>query len=265
MLGTELVETLQQQHIPVVALTRAEADITDAVSVRSRIQAGDIVVNCAAWTRVDDAESHRDAAFAINAEGPRVLAQTCAGADARLIHFSTDYVFGDVPAGTPIAVNAPTHPNSVYGESKALGETFVREVLGEDALIVRIAWLYGGHGRNFVSTICGKLDQGAALRVVDDQIGQSTWTRDVARATLALVKLGSTGTHHLTNAGQCSWFEFACAIAELTGHDPALITPVPSSEYPTPAKRPAWSVLASDPHVQMQPWRLALAEFLTAT
>ncbi len=262
MLGAQLVETLQQQGFSVQALARADVDITDATSVRSHIRSGDVVVNCAAWTRVDDAESHRDAAFAINAEGPRVLARACADADARFIHYSTDYVFGDARAGAPIAVNAPTHPTSVYGESKALGETYVREVLGEDATILRIAWLYGAHGRNFVSTIRGKLEQGAALRVVNDQIGQPTWTRDVAIATLALVDAGVIGTHHLTNTGQCSWFDFACAIAELTGHDTSTITPVPSSEYPTPARRPAWSVLASDDRAQMQPWRDALTEFL---
>lgn len=262
MLGAELVDSLQRQGVPVLALARADADITDPASIAPRLAAGDIVANCAAWTRVDDAESHRDATFALNAEGPLHLARACSDVGATLVHFSTDYVFGDARAGTPIPVDAPLRPTCVYGESKAQGERNVRTVLGEDALIARVAWLYGAHGRNFVRTIVDRLELGAELRVVEDQIGQPTWTRDVATAVLQLVQAGRRGTQHLTSAGQCSWYEFACAIAAASGHDAGRIAPVPTSAYPTAARRPAWSVLAHGAPHPMPHWRDALTAYL---
>lgn len=262
MLGTDLVEGLRDRGRQVVALSHADADIIDPATLTPHIRSGDIVANCAAWTLVDDAETHREQAFALNAQGPANVARACLAVGATLVHYSTDYVFGDAPVGVPIAVEAPMYPTSVYGESKAAGEAAVRDALGEDAFIARVAWLYGAHGRNFVRTIQQRLDAGQPLRVVDDQVGQPTWTRDVVDATVTLVEAGATGTHHLTNSGQCSWFQFACAIAELTGHDPASIDPVPSNDYPLPARRPRWSVLAPDPQAGMRPWRDALSTFL---
>lgn len=262
MLGTDLVETLTERGFDVLAVRHTDADITDPASITPHIAAGDIVVNAAAYTRVDDAETDRGAAFALNADGPANLARACAAVGARLVHYSTDYVFGDAPTGTPVHADAPYSPRCVYGESKALGEQHVRAILDGDALIARVAWLYGAHGRNFVHTIRGRLEAGAPLRVVNDQWGQPTWTRDVTQATIALAVNGAGGTHHLTNNGQCTWYEFACAIAEDTGHDPATITPVPSSEYPTTASRPRWSVLQADSQAPMRHWRTALTDYL---
>lgn len=262
MLGADVVELLREQQRQVLALRHADADITDQASIAPHIQAGDVVVNAAAYTRVDDAETNRDQAFAINAQGPANLAQACAERGARLIHISTDYVFGDAPFGVPILTDAPYSPRCVYGESKALGEQLVRDLLGDSAIIARVAWLYGAHGRNFVHTIRTRLEQGQLLRVVNDQWGQPTWTRSVAHAITTLADNDATGIHHCTDRGQTTWYEFACTIAKHIGYDPNIITPIPSSDYPTPARRPRWSVLAASQCPPMRPWRETLSEYL---
>lgn len=263
MLGAELINLLQAKHLPALALSRADADITDLKAVRSFIGVDDIVVNCAAWTRVDDAELHRDEAFAINADGARNVAQACAEVGAKLVHISTDYVFGDAPAGVPIPEDAPVSPRCVYGESKAAGERAVLDVLGDQANIVRTAWLYGAYGPNFVTSMRTRLASGHDLRVVDDQIGQPTWARDVATFVHRVMAHGATGIFHATSQGQCSWYELTCAIAELDGYECSQIHPVSTREYPTRAVRPQWSVLAHTAYiVEIRPWREALAEFL---
>lgn len=260
MLGNDFIALLLERDRQVLALSREAADITRLEDIRVQMRPGDIVVNCAAYTRVDDAESNRDIAFAINAEGAANLAQACAELGARLVHVSTDYVFGDAPAGRPLAVDAVLTPRCVYGESKAAGETAVHAMLGETALIARVAWLYGAHGHNFVRTVRSRLAAGQPMRVVNDQWGQPTWTRDAASTVIDLVDAGATGTHHVTNSGAATWFEFARAIAAVSGFDPELITPIPSSEYPTPAQRPRWSVLETEP--SMRDWRDALRQFI---
>lgn len=263
MLGTDLVELLREQQRDFIPLTHGDADITNFDAVHTLLRPTDIVVNCAAYTRVDDAETHRELAFSVNLDGASNLACACRDAGARLVHISTDYVFGEAPAGIPIAVDAPLSPRCVYGESKAEGESAVREHLGDAALIVRVAWLYGKYGHNFVRTVTSRLASGQSMRVVDDQWGQPTWTRDAARAIITLVDAGAAGTRHCTNAGATTWFEFAQAIATASGFDAEEISPIPSSEYPTPAQRPPWSVLATDP--RMREWREALARFIDAS
>ena len=261
MLGTDLVATLQHAGHPVVALRHQDADITDISSIRPHIRPGDIVANCAAYTRVDDAETHRDDAFALNATGPANLARVCADTGAKLVHYSTDYVFGDAPFGIPIPVDASYSPRCVYGESKMAGEIAVRDILGDTALIARVAWLYGAHGRNFVTTILTKLKTGQPLRVVNDQWGQPTWTQEVSNSTVDLVLRGSAGTMHLTSKGSTSWFDFAAAIARLYGFDVDSVLPISSTEYPTPGKRPQWSVLAHQEHRASRPWIKSLESF----
>ncbi|MFO7244823.1 MAG: dTDP-4-dehydrorhamnose reductase [Actinomycetes bacterium] len=269
MLATDLLDALRARGAAVSALSRAELDITDADAARTAIAPESVVVNCAAYTAVDAAEDDREAAEQANAVGPGVLARACAERGARLVHISTDYVF-DGAATTPYPEDAPLAPQGVYGATKAAGEEAVR-ASGADALIVRTAWLYGAHGRCFPKTIARAGRERGALTVVSDQIGQPTWTRDVAGFVIALIEAKApAGTYHGTSSGQASWFEFArevCASAGLGD----IVAPVSSSEYPQRAPRPAWSVLghAANEAVGvpsighwLERWRLAAPEVL---
>lgn len=246
MLATDLHETLSGRGVRVRALPREALDITDPDSVAKGIAGADIVVNCAAYTAVDDAEANEAEAHAINADGPRNLAQGCVVESATLVHISTDYVFaGD--ATVPYAVESPVDPHSAYGRTKAAGEQAVADAGGRH-LIVRTAWLYGAAGPCFPKTIAKAGAARGALDVVNDQIGQPTWTRDLADFIVALIERDvPTGIYHGTSSGQASWFEFAREIC-LTAGLGEIVSPVPSSAYPRPAPRPAWSVLDHSAH-----------------
>lgn len=228
-----------------------------------------LVINAAAWTDVDGAESQEGRARAANAEGVAVLAQACRDVGARLVHVSTDYVFGgDRPDRRPWAESDPLHPQGAYARTKAEGEQAVREILSENGTIVRTAWLYSGHGRNFVRTMLDKAVAGEPVSVVRDQWGQPTWARDVATRILALGERlldgrAPAGTYHATNAGQTTWWEFARWIYSLAGADPGLVAPMESAALDRPAPRPAWSVLGHEAWADaglppLRPWREAL-------
>jgi dTDP-4-dehydrorhamnose reductase len=244
MLGTDLVERLGGSGEPVTAVGSAELDIRDADACAAAVRGFAVVVNCAAWTAVDDAEQAEADAFAVNAVGAANLARAAARQGARLVHISTDYVF-DGAASAPYAEDAPPAPRSAYGRTKAAGEWAVRAEHG-DALVVRTAWLYGRHGRCFPRTIAGALTQRDVLDVVADQVGQPTWTVDVARLVLRLVESGATGTFHATASGRATWCEFAREVVASAGRSPELVTPVGSAEFARPAPRPAFSVLGHD-------------------
>ncbi len=246
MLGTDVVTLLRDRGEAVTALTRADVDLTDAAAVASALDRHDVVVNCAAWTAVDDAQEHEAEATVVNAEVPRLLAEACREQGARLVHVSTDYVF-DGSATTPYAEDAPTDPTSAYGRSKAAGEHAVRRALPADHLIVRTAWLYGAHGGCFPKTIARLARERSSLTVVDDQVGQPTWTVDVAALLHRLVDARvPAGTYHATSSGQCSWFDFAREVVAAAGLDRELVRPTSSAEVVRPAPRPAYSVLAHD-------------------
>jgi dTDP-4-dehydrorhamnose reductase len=244
MLGTDLVESLTGEQV--TAAGRVDLDITDAEAVRAAVQGQDVVVNAAAWTDVDGAETRELEATKVNGDAPAVLAAMCAVAGARLVHISTDYVFaGD--AGAPYTENAPLAPRSAYGRSKAAGERAVRALLPDASYVVRTAWLYGEHGRNFVRTMMDLESERATLEVVDDQRGQPTWSRDVARAVIALVRAEApSGTYHATSSGETTWFGLARAVFEELGADPDRVRPTTTEQYPRPAPRPAYSVLGHD-------------------
>ncbi len=248
-LGRELRELASTVGHEVWSTTRSDCDITDAVAVRRTIAEvePDALINCAAWTRVDAAESDSDGAFRVNALGPRVLAAACAGAGVLLVHLSTDYVF-DGSASSPVDEWQQPNPRSVYGASKLAGENEVR-TLARRHLVVRTSWLYGREGPNFVLTILRAAREGRPLRVVADQVGSPTWTGHLAPALLRLVARDIPGTFHLTSSGAVSWHGLAEAIVQSTAH-PAPVTPITSAEYPTPAARPAYSVLDN------RAWRL---------
>jgi dTDP-4-dehydrorhamnose reductase len=227
-----------------------QLDLTDALDVSAYLDQlkPRYVINTAAYTRVDDAESDAEAAFALNGDAVSVLAQWCSRHNCTLIQISTDFVF-DGRADAPYLPEAATGPLSVYGASKLAGEHHVRDRLPHDGIIVRTAWLYSEFGSNFVKTMLRLMGERHELRVVNDQIGSPTSAHTLARFILTLVKKGTThGVFHWTDGAEISWFEFARAIYEagrscqLLANDVS-IQPIQSSEYPTPAVRPAYSVL----------------------
>ena len=263
MLGHDLVATFSDADLD--ARTREDLDITDAAAVARAVEGVDVVINAAAYTKVDDAETERDLAFAINADGPRNVSRACETYGARLIHVSTDYVF-DGNAATPYPEDTPRNPASVYGQSKAAGEEAIEAEYPEGSIIIRTAWLYGEHGPNFPRTMLRLSQSHDTVTVVTDQVGQPTWTRDLAGWIRLLVNSDiRSGVFHGTNSGQTSWFEFAREVYRLGGLDPERIQPTKSDEFPRPAPRPAWSVLgheawgkASFP--EPRDWREALKE-----
>ncbi len=228
----------------------------------------DVVVHAAAYTDVDGCERDPERAMRANAEGTKNVARAAAAFDARLIYISTDYVF-DGRKGSPYDECDPPNPRSAYGRSKLAGEQAVRE--NADHAILRTAWLYGQHGRNFVTAILERARKGEPLRVVDDQVGSPTWSRDLAGAIAALVPKSAAGIFHATGAGQCSWFEFAEAIldeaASLGQVARVPVVPISTVELARAAPRPAFSVLGNrrlrESGVAPLPhWRDSLRAFL---
>jgi dTDP-4-dehydrorhamnose reductase len=268
MLGRDLQDVLAGEDGSVVAsvtaLSRADLDVTDPGAVRDAVQGFDVVVNSAAFTAVDDAETRADTAFAVNATGAGNLAAACAATGARFIHLSTDYVF-DGHATTPYAEDAPLSPISVYGRSKAEGERLALAAHPAGTLVLRTAWLYGAHGPNFVRAILGAATKNATVSVLTDQRGQPTWNRDVAQRIVDVIRTDAApGIYHATNSGAASRFEFAREIFRLAGLDPERV--VPATEVaPRPAPRPTYSVLGHDAWTRttlppLRPWKDALAE-----
>lgn len=270
MLGRDLVPVLSQ-HGAVTAADRPALDITDTASLATAVAGHDVVVNTAGWTDVDGAETAEAEATEVNGHAVAGLAGACATAGARLIQLSTDYVF-DGTATTPYPEDAPTNPVNAYGRSKLVGELAVRRILPQTGYIVRTAWLYGAHGRSFVTTMLRLAEQRETVEVVDDQYGQPTWTRALARQLAALGEAAVRGTappgaYHGTAAGQTTWYEFARVIFETAGYDPSRVRPTSSAAYRRPAPRPAYSVLGHDrwalAGVPLQPhWRSQLAAAL---
>jgi dTDP-4-dehydrorhamnose reductase len=245
MLGTDLVAAVASRGEPVTGMDHASLDVTDAAAVTDAITRcrPDVVVNCAAWTAVDDAEAAEEQALAVNAGGPANLAAACAGLGARLVQVSTDYVFAG-QADRPYAEDDVPAPRTAYGRTKLAGERAVLGGLPGSGYVVRTAWLYGAHGPNFVCTMTKLEGQRPTVDVVDDQHGQPTWTVDVARQIIALVhSTAAPGIYHATSSGQTTWFGLAREIFGLVGADPARVKPIPSSALPRPATRPAYSVL----------------------
>jgi len=247
-LGSEVVRSFSQSGHEIIAPARQELDFLnpDEVADRVRRLQPDWVINCAAYTQVDRAESEVEQAFVINRDSAAQLAGAVAGYGGNVLHVSTDFVF-DGKQSRPYREEDDARPLGVYGRSKREGEQAVRAALPE-AIVLRTAWVYGVHGHNFVKTILRVASDGKPLRVVDDQVGSPTWARDIAGAIRALVQHRARGTYHYTNAGSTSWHGFATAIlAEATEAGFALKTDsveaIPTSGYPTPARRPAYSVL----------------------
>jgi dTDP-4-dehydrorhamnose reductase len=265
MLGTDLVASLTSRGEPVTGMDRASLDVTDADAVTDAIARGrpDVVVNCAAWTAVDAAETSEEQALKVNVGGAANLAAACAGLGTRLVQVSTDYIFaGD--AGRPYAEDDVPAPHTAYGRTKLAGERVVLGRLPRWGYVVRTAWLYGAHGPNFVGTMIKLEGQRPTIDVVDDQHGQPTWTVDVARQIIELIHCtAAPGIYHATSSGQTTWFGLAREIFGLLGADLSRVRPIPSSALPRSAPRPAYSVLGhgawTDPRISpIGDWRTAL-------
>jgi dTDP-4-dehydrorhamnose reductase len=260
-----------------IVLGRDQLDLAQPDQIRRQVQnvRPDLIINAAAHTAVDLAESKPQTAFAVNAVAPGILAEEALALDIPLIHYSTDYVFDGMKAG-PYNEDDTPNPLGVYGKSKLAGELAIRDVQGK-YLILRTSWVYSTHGRNFLLTMQRLLQEKSELRVVADQIGAPTWAGTIANSTLALIErwqaneVANWGTYHLTAQGETSWFGFAQAIGEALrqqGKPCADLLPIPSSDYPTPAARPLnsrldCSRLRRDWGVSQPDWQTALRECLT--
>lgn len=249
MLGTDLCNVFPDA----LKFTRQELDITDRELVIRTITENkpNVVINAAAYTKVDQAEDEEELACAINGYAPGYIAEGCALAGARLIHYSTDYVFdGSKPA---YIESDPTNPINAYGRSKLLGEQEIAKHT-DNYMIIRTSWLFGKHGKNFVDTMLRLSPQMETVKVVNDQFGKPTYTTDLALKTTEIIDM-EPGIYHITNDGSCSWHEFASAII------PNVI-PCTSTEYPTKAQRPKYSVLTNTKTTKLRNWGHSLKEYL---
>lgn len=266
MVATDMRCALELRGENVVVKTRAELDVTNARLVQMVVEdvRPDVIVNCAAWTKVDDAESDEKEAAAINGGAVELLAHAARSAGASLVQISTDFVF-DGSKREPYEPADPTHPLSAYGRTKLLGE--IAATHAERHLIVRTSWLFGTHGPNFVEAMKRQIAKGVdPLRVVDDQRGRPTFTPHLADAIIRLVEADARGVVHYADAGEVSWFAFACAIVAALG-SLVHVQPVSSSEFPRPAVRPAYSVLSTALYTQLtgaepESWREGLVDYL---
>jgi dTDP-4-dehydrorhamnose reductase len=275
MLGRDVIGVLAAAGETAIGLDRRALDLTDSEAVRAAVAVHrpTTVVNCAAWTAVDDAESAEPDALRVNGEGPRHLAEACAATGARLLQVSTDYVFaGD--ADRPYDEDDKPDPRTAYGRTKLAGEQAVLAALPDMGYVVRTAWLYGAAGGNFVRTMIRLEGSRPTVDVVDDQRGQPTWTADLADRLIRLGRAASAGVapagiYHGTSAGEATWFDLAQETFRLLGTDPARVRPTTSAAYIRPAPRPAYSVLGHRrwSEVGIEPirdWRAALADAFPA-
>lgn len=268
MLGQALVHELREGAHEVVAADMAEADITVQASLRGLFEAArpEVVINCAAYTRVDDAESDAQSAYGVNGLGARNAARCCDEVGAQLIHISTDYVF-DGTAKAPYEELDRPNPQGVYAKSKRLGEWSVERFCRRFA-IVRTSWLFGHGGRNFIDAILKKARDGQPLKVVDDQVGSPTYAPHLARALRQIAENEALGIFHATGQGRCSWFDLAKEALRLAGLEGVSIEPIRTTALNLPAPRPAFSVLANT-HLALEgiaalpAWQEGLAAYLS--
>lgn len=265
-LGTDLMNELAKRGIEGIGVDVQEMDITDAEACRRVIKnsGADAVIHCAAYTAVDVAEDNVDLCRRINGEGTRNVAQACKEADVKLMYISTDYVF-DGQGTRPWEPDDERHPLNVYGQTKYEGELAVEE-LSDKYFIVRIAWVFGVAGKNFIKTMLRLGKERGAVSVVDDQIGSPTYTYDLARLLVDMIQTDKYGRYHATNEGLCSWYEFAKEIFRQAGMD-VPVTPVSSDAFPAKATRPSNSRLNKDKlsengFERLPAWQDALGRFL---
>ena len=259
-LGRELAILLPQRDHEVIPLARTDLDITDSGAVGQIVReySPDLVLNAAAFTGVDAAETETEAAYAANALGPRNLAVACERTGCELLHIGTNYIF-DGTLDRPYEPFDPPNPQSVYGRTKLAGDEYVMR-LCRRWYVVRTAGVYG-EGANFVRTMLRLGRERDEIRVKDDELVSPTWARDLANGIVQIADSGEYGLYHLTNACSCSWYEFTLEIMRLSGLE-VRVMPVPSADFPLPAPRPANGVLSGLGSPRLRHWREALAEYL---
>lgn len=265
-LGYDVMAELAKRNIEAIGVDIDEMDITDKISVEKVIgeAAPDVVVHCAAYTAVDAAEDNEALCRRVNADGTRNIAGVCKKLDCKMVYISTDYVF-DGQGTRPWEPDDERHPLNVYGQTKYEGELAVQENLSK-YFIVRIAWVFGKNGKNFVKTMLKLAETHDKLTVVNDQFGSPTYTYDLARLLVDMIQTDKYGIYHATNEGICTWYEFACEIFRQAGVK-IEVTPVPASEYPTKAKRPEnsrldKSKLTENGFERLPSWQDALRRYI---
>ncbi len=264
-LGHDVVDCLCKDNYDYVAPNRIQMDIASSESIRNYLNmvVPTTIIHCAAWTQVDLAETHVDECRAVNVTGTKTIAEWCGEHDVPMLYISTDYVFPGT-GSKPWDVDDETEPIGQYGLSKRDGELFVKKL--KKYYIVRISWVYGSNGNNFVKTMINLSKTRDEVRVVNDQIGSPTYTKDLAPILIELIKSDKYGIYHACNEGYCSWYEFACEIFRLTNTKTKCI-PITSEQYPTLAKRPKNSrlitaKLSENGFHQMPSWKVSLTEFI---
>ncbi len=284
-LGHDVMDALKARGIEAVGVNSSDMDVTDETKVREVIESvhPDAVIHCGAWTAVDAAEDHIEEARAVNGTGTAHVAAMCAEIGAKLMYFSTDYVF-DGEGETPWKPEDPTGPRGIYGQTKLEGEEAVRRILPDRHFICRLQWVYGINGKNFVKTMLRLAEDHDRLTVVCDQIGGPSYTRDIAELAAEMIQTDKYGTYHVANTGYCSWYEFACEIFKEAGytvmgekskdsdmdfgHEKKItVLPVTSDQYPAKAKRPHnsrldTSKLSEAGFSQLPSWQDALHRFI---
>ena len=266
-LGHDLMNELEKRGIEYIGVDVEEMDITDADACRRVITeaAPDAVIHCAAYTAVDAAEDTVELCRKINAEGTKNIAEVCRDLDIKMMYISTDYVFNG--EGTrPWEPDDHREPLNIYGLTKYEGEVYI-ERLVKKFFTVRIAWVFGVNGKNFIKTMLRLGKERGAVSVVDDQIGSPTYTYDLARLLVDMIQTEEYGRYHATNEGLCSWYEFACEIFRQAGMDEVTVTPVDSSQFPAKAKRPKNSRMDRSKLVEkgftpLPTWQDALGRYL---
>ncbi|WP_242284086.1 dTDP-4-dehydrorhamnose reductase [Bacillus cereus] len=265
-LGQDVVSLLKEQTWEVFGFGREELNITDEKQVSEKVLLiqPDIIIHTAAYTQVDQAESDEEAAFKVNAEGTKYLAQAAEAVGAKFCYVSTDYVF-DGTKDTPYKADDQTNPQTVYGKSKLVGEQYTQEYCSK-SYIVRTAWVFGLYGNNFVKTMLRLAEENKELGIVHDQVGSPTYTTDLARFIISLVQTDKYGVYHGSNSGVCSWYEFAKEIFKQSNIE-IVVNPLKTEDFPRPAARPKYSVLdkgmiEENGFESLQNWKEALKDFL---
>ncbi len=266
-LGYDVCLECEKRNIEAIGVDVDEMDITDAAKVEEVIKASnvDAVIHCAAWTAVDKAEDEVEKCTKVNVDGTRNIAKVCKELDIKMMYFSTDYVF-DGQGTRPWEEYDERQPLNVYGQTKCDGEIAVQELV-EKYFIVRIAWVFGVNGSNFIKTMLRLGRERGAVSVVNDQIGSPTYTHDLARLVVDMIQTDKYGIYHATNEGICSWYEFACEIFKQAGMDDVVVTPVDSNAFPSRAVRPknsrmARSELDKNGFQRLPSWQDALSRYL---
>ncbi|OUB96873.1 dTDP-4-dehydrorhamnose reductase [Bacillus thuringiensis serovar medellin] len=265
-LGQDVVSLLKEQTWEVFGFGREELNITDEKQVSEKVLLiqPDIIIHTAAYTQVDQAESDEEAAFKVNAEGTKYLAQAAEAVGAKFCYVSTDYVF-DGTKDTPYKADDQTNPQTVYGKSKLVGEQYTQEYCSKN-YIVRTSWVFGLYGNNFVKTMLRLAEENKELGIVHDQVGSPTYTTDLARFIISLVQTDKYGVYHGSNSGVCSWYEFAKEIFKQSNIE-IVVNPLKTEDFPRPAARPKYSVLdkgmiEENGFESFQNWKEALKDFL---